>query len=419
MSLNSNPPKLPPRRLLLGLTGGIAAYKAAELARLLMQEGIEVQTAMTEAARHFIGTATLQALTGKPVYTDLWDAGIANNMAHIDLSRNVDAILIAPASADFIGKLAHGLADDLLSTLCLARACPLFIAPAMNRQMWEHPATQRNLATLQQDGVIVFGPTSGDQACGETGMGRMSEASELCREVLDFFAQGAPTASPKSLRGQRVLITAGPTYEAIDAVRGITNLSSGKMGYAVAQAALDAGAAVTLISGKVDLLAPAAAKLIRVTSAAEMFVAVKKEVTAADIFIGVAAVADYRVAQPAKQKIKKSGGNLTLELTPNTDILEYVSHLPDAPFCVGFAAETEHLEKNAEAKRRRKKLPLLVGNWAQDAIGSDVSALILFDDAGQHPLPVAPKIEQARRVIAHVAALRKTLIAKSKSPKQK
>lgn len=363
-----------------------------------MQDGIEVQAVMTESACRFVGPATLQALTGKPVFTDLWDARVANNMAHIDLTRNADAILVAPASADFIAKLANGLADDLLSTLCLARDCPLLVAPAMNRQMWEHPATQRNLATLRRDGVTILNPGSGAQACGEIGMGRMLEARELTEAVHTVF-------QPRLLQGKRVLVTAGPTYEAIDAVRGITNSSSGKMGYAVARAALQAGADVTLISGPVCLQAPAAARLINVVSARDMLAAVKNEVSRTDIFVSVAAVADYRAATASKQKIKKTGGGLTLELTPNPDILEYVATLPKPPFCVGFAAETENLEKNAAIKRRKKKLPLLAANLAQDAIGSDESALTLFDDEGKYSLAKAPKVEQAQRLIQHIAAL--------------
>ncbi len=394
----ANIPSLTAKRLLLGLTGGVAAYKAAELARLLIQDGMEVQAVMTESACRFVGPATLQALTGKPVFTDLWDTRVANNMAHIDLSRNADAILIAPASADFIAKLAHGLADDLLSTLCLARDCPLLVAPAMNRQMWEHPATQRNLATLRLDGVTILDPHSGAQACGETGMGRMLEAQELATAVHAVF-------QPRPLQGRCVLVTAGPTYEAIDAVRGITNSSSGKMGYAVARAALEAGADVTLISGPVCLEPPAAARLINVVSARDMLVAVKDAVSHADIFVSVAAVADYRATSTSKQKIKKTGGDITLKLTPNPDILEYVANLPKPPFCVGFAAETENLEINAALKRRGKKLPLLAANLAQDAIGSDESALVLFDDEGEHPLLKAQKTVQAQRLIQHIAAL--------------
>ncbi len=386
--------------VLLGITGGIAAYKSAELARLLIQNDIEVQTVMTEAACHFLGPATLQALTGKPVYTQLWDETVNNSMAHIDLSRSVDVILVAPASADFITKIAHGLADDLLSTLCLARNCPLMVAPAMNRQMLENPATQRNLTILQKDHITVLGPAYGIQACGETGMGRMLEPQELFEAVRNFF-------QPRLLQGKRVLITAGPTYEAIDAVRGIINLSSGKMGYALAQAALEAGAEVTLISGPVCLTSPVVKKFIPITSANDMLTVVKNEVTLNDIFISVAAVADYRPAIAHTQKIKKSDNNMVLELIPNPDILQYVANLPTPPFCVGFAAETEDIDQNAESKRRTKNLPLLVANLAQEAMGADDSTLILFDNNGKYMLPKAPKINQARRLIEHIAALYK------------
>jgi phosphopantothenoylcysteine decarboxylase/phosphopantothenate--cysteine ligase len=388
------------KRLLLGITGGIAAYKAAEVARILVKKDIDVQTVMTESACRFIGPATLQALTGKTVLTDLWDSRINNNMAHINISRDVSAILIAPASANFIAKLANGSADDLLSTLCLARDCPLFIAPAMNRQMWEHPATQRNLVTLQRDGVLIIGPANGAQACGETGMGRMLEAQELVEEMLIFF-------QPKLLQDKHVLITAGPTYEAIDAVRGITNLSSGKMGYAVANAALEAGAKVTLISGPTFLEAPSEAALTNVTSAQEMFAAVKKNLSGTDIFISVAAVADFLPANNSNQKIKRTSSNISLLLTPNPDILEFVAKTPKPPFCVGFAAETENLEENAEAKRRRKEIPLLAANLVPNAINSDKSELLLLDDNGKHLLSEAPKIEQARHLIKHASLLYK------------
>jgi len=388
------------KHLLLGITGGIAAYKAAEVARILVKKDINVQTVMTESACRFIGPTTLQALTGKTVFTDLWDNRINNNMAHINISRDVNAILIAPASANFIAKLANGFADDLLSTLCLARNCPLFIAPAMNRQMWENYATQRNLVILQRDGVIILGPDNGTQACGETGMGRMLEAQKLVKEMLTFF-------QPKLLQDKHVLITAGPTYEAIDAVRGITNLSSGKMGYAVANAALEAGAKVTLISGPTCLEAPSGAFLTNVTSTQEMFTAVKKKVPGTDIFISVAAVADFLPAKNSKQKIKRTSGNISLTLAPNPDILEFVAKLSKPPFCVGFAAETENLEKNAEAKRRKKKIPLLAANLVPDAINSDESELILLDDKGKHLLPEAPKVEQARHIIKHVSLLYK------------
>ena len=387
----------PEKRIILGLTGGIAAYKAAELTRLLMKQNVAVQVAMTDAACHFITPTTMQALSGKPVLMNQWDDG-GNGMAHINLSRAADAIVIAPATADFIAKLAHGQADDLLSSLCLARNCPLLVAPAMNRQMWENAATQRNIAQLIADGVTILGPASGVQACGEEGMGRMQEPAELARDILTFF-------QPKLLSGMKVLITAGPTYEAIDAVRGITNRSSGKMGYAVAQAALELGAEVTLISGPTALRTPQGAQVVHVTSAAEMFEAAKRHVAACDIFIGVAAVADYRAAQPMEQKIKKSGGNLTLELTPNPDILSYVAGLKKPPFCVGFAAESENLREHALAKRAAKKIPLLAANLAQQAIGADDNELILFDDAGEHMLPRADKLTQARALLQHLAKI--------------
>ncbi len=386
------------KRLLLGVTGGIAAYKAAELVRLLKQQGIEVQVAMTAAACRFVTPATFQALSGNPVYTDLWDERAAAGMAHIALTRGFDAALIAPASADFLAKLAHGLADDLLSTLCLARACPLLVAPAMNREMWENPATRRNAARLQQDGVLLLGPDSGAQACGETGMGRMLEPAGLVAALEALW-------QPKVLQGKKVLITAGPTFEAIDPVRGITNASSGKMGYAVAQAALEAGAEVVLVSGPTALLPPAAARTIKVVGAQEMLNAVLRETADCDIFIAVAAVADYRMTNPSAHKIKKDGKTLTLKLTQNPDILASVASLPAAPFCIGFAAESESLFENAEAKRKRKKLPLLAANLAQEAIGSEDNTLTLFDDAGMHPLPRAPKIVLARQLIGHAAKL--------------
>jgi len=386
----------PTKRILLGITGGIAAYKAAELLRLLMKQGMEVQVAMTEAAGHFITPTTMQGLSGKPVFTNQWDMSVANGMAHIGLSRAADAIVIAPATADFIAKLAHGLANDLLSSLCLARNCPLLVAPAMNREMWQNAATQRNIAQLLADGVQVLGPDCGVQACGEEGMGRMLEAERLAQDIAAFF-------QPKRFFGKKILITAGPTYEAIDAVRGITNRSSGKMGYAIAQAALELGAQVTLVSGPTALAKPQGAQGVDVTSAAQMFEAVKQRTGDCDIFIGVAAVADYRVAQPSEQKIKKSAANLTLELVPNPDILAYVANLPDPPFCVGFAAESENLAKYAEQKRCVKNVPLLVGNLAQQAIGSDDNELILFDDSGSHPLPRADKLTLARLLMQHIA----------------
>jgi len=388
----------PQRLLVLGLTGGIAAYKAAELARLLIQQQASVQVVMTEAATRFISPATLQALSGKPVFTDLWDTRIANGMAHIELSRGADLIVIAPASADFLAKLAQGRCDDLLSTLCLARECPLLVAPAMNRQMWESPATQRNVAQLRDDGVAVLGPDSGSQACGESGMGRMLEPESLAEEINAWF-------EPKVLAGYRVLVTAGPTFERIDAVRGITNASSGKMGFAVARAAREAGAEVTLVAGPTALVAPNGVHVKRVTSAQDMLSAVEASLGDCHIFISVAAVADYTPLHPQDQKLKKDARILALELAPTPDILANVANRANPPFCVGFAAESEKLDEYAEAKRKRKHLPLLAANIAQDAIGSDESEIILFDDAGRHPLPKAPKIEQARRLIRHIARL--------------
>ena len=390
------------KRLLLGITGGIAAYKAAELARLLTQTGIDVQVVMTQSACRFVGPVTFQSLTGNPVYSDLWETNAVQNMAHINLSRHVDMILVAPASADFIARLANGLADDLLTTLCLARDCPLMIAPAMNRQMWENTATQRNLALLRLDGIKIVGPASGEQACGEIGMGRMLEASELAETVRVAFQEA------NSLADKNVLVTAGPTFEAIDAVRGITNKSSGKMGYAIARAAVEAGAKVVLVSGPTCLAPPVVDKLIHVMSADDMLHAVQAEISQTDIFISVAAVADYRVAKISPRKIKKSDKKpLSIELIPNPDILMTVASLPKPPFCVGFAAETEDLEKNAEMKRRKKNLPLLVANLAQDALGSDESELILLDDKGKHVLPKASKTEQARLLMKHISLLYK------------
>ena len=422
------------KRIVLGLTGGIAAYKAAELARLLIKQNIEVQVVMTEAACHFITPTTMQGLSGQPVYTDQWDASVPNNMAHINLSRDADAIVVAPASADFIAKLANGLADDLLSTLCLARNCPLIIAPAMNREMWLNVATQRNVAQLLADGVQILGPDSGVQACGEEGMGRMQEAEQLAREVIVFLrsdvclknknrgasAESSPALgkqdsrvglkSDHKLSGKKILITAGPTYEAIDAVRGITNRSSGKMGYAVAQAALELGASVVLVSGQTALAKPQGAQCVEVVSAEQMFDAVKQHVGNCDIFIGVAAVADYRVAHPSEQKYKKSANNLTLELVPNPDILAYVANLTNPPFCVGFAAESENLAEYAEQKRRAKKLPLLVGNLVQQALGSDENELVLFDDSGRQTLPRADKLTQARLLMQRIAQRNKGVL---------
>jgi phosphopantothenoylcysteine decarboxylase / phosphopantothenate---cysteine ligase len=391
------------KRILFGMTGGIAAYKAAELTRLLVKAGADVRVAMTEAATHFVGSATMQALSGQAVWSDLWDPRVNDAMGHIELSRDRDLILVAPASADFMAKLAHGLCDDLLSTLCVARRCPLMVAPAMNVEMWQNAATVRNAETLRADGVQIVGPASGGQACGEMGMGRMTEPADILADVQFFFQQKSPSAGG-SLRGRRVVVTAGPTEEPIDPVRVITNTSSGKMGYAVARAAHEAGAEVTLISGPVSLPTPAGVARVDVRTAREMFDAVKKDVKSADVFISVAAVADYRVKNPSAQKIKKANGHLSLELEENPDILAWVAAQPQAPFCVGFAAESENLAQNAKAKLAKKKLPLIVGNLAQEALGRDESAITLYDAEGEHPLGRGPKLELARKLVAHVAS---------------
>ncbi len=386
------------QRVVLGITGGVAAYKAAELARLLLQDGVDVRVVMTDAATRFVTPTTFQALTGHPVHVDLWDPAVENGMAHIELSRGADAILVAPASADFLAKLAHGLADDLLSTLCLARDCPLWVAPAMNRQMWENPATVRNVAQLRADGVGVLGPAEGDQACGETGFGRMLEPQELADAMVAAL-------QPKPLSGVRALLTAGPTFEALDPVRGVTNRSSGKMGFALARALHEAGAAVTLVAGPVSLGTPFGVERVDVTSAREMFEAVKARAGDADVFVAVAAVADYRPAVSSKRKIKRSGESMTVELTPNPDILGYVSKLPDRPFCVGFAAESERLDEHATEKRGRKGVPLLVGNLAHSAIGADENEVVLFDERGRHPLPRGAKLAVARAIVRHLVQL--------------
>jgi phosphopantothenoylcysteine decarboxylase/phosphopantothenate--cysteine ligase len=404
------------KTIILGITGGVAAYKAAELARLWVKAGYTVQAVMTEAATHFVGAATLQALTGRPVLTELWGGALTptlsregergqtlgqtrlDGMDHIHASRQADLIVVAPASADFMAKLAQGRADDLLSTLCLARACPLLLAPAMNREMWSNPATQRNLAQLIEDGIHVIGPESGEQACGETGLGRMSEPQAIFDAVGAMLFNGL-------LAGRKVLVTAGPTYEPIDPVRGITNLSSGKMGYALAAAAREAGAEVTLVSGPTALATPAGVARVNVTTAGEMYDAVMERIAGQDVFISVAAVADYRPAEAGAQKIKKSEQPLTLHLLPNKDILASVAALPKAPFCVGFAAETEKLLEHAETKRRKKQLPMLVANLAQHTLGANEAELVVLDDKGSHPLPAADKLTQARRLVAHLANL--------------
>ncbi len=387
------------RRVLLGVTGGIAAYKVAELARLLMRNNVDVRVAMTDAATKFVTPATFQALTGKPAVTDLWDASFDNNMAHIELSRGVDAIVVAPATADFLAKVANGICDDLLTTVCAARSCPLLVAPAMNVEMWDNAATQRNVARLRGDAVAILGPAAGDQACGEVGMGRMLEPDELLQAVLSFFA-------PKRLAGRKVIVTAGPTFEAIDTVRGITNLSSGKMGYAVAEAAAAMGADVTLISGPTALAPPGPAHFVYVTTAAEMMNAVKSHVAGADYFFAVAAVADYTPVASVKHKLKKSTENMEVKLKPTEDILAYVAALPSGPFCVGFAAESENLADYAQAKRAKKKIPMIVANLVQHTIGKEENEVTIYDDNGAHALARAPKSRIAHGIVEHAIALR-------------
>jgi phosphopantothenoylcysteine decarboxylase/phosphopantothenate--cysteine ligase len=389
-------PTAPRPRYVLGVTGGIAAYKTAELTRLLVKDGADVDVVMTAAAQHFVTATTFQALSGRAVLTDLWATGADNAMGHIGASRGAAAIVVAPASADFLAKLAHGHADDLLSTLCLARDCPLHVAPAMNVEMWRNPATQRNVAQLRTDGVAILGPGSGELACNETGDGRMLEPEAI-------FAALVAARQPKLLAGRRVLITAGPTFEPIDPVRGITNSSSGKMGFAVAQAAADAGANVTLVAGPTSLATPHGTTRIDVTSAREMADAVLARAGSADVFVAVAAVADYTPAKVSEKKIKKSGAPLSIALAPTIDILATVASLPKPPYCVGFAAESHDVLAHAEEKRKRKKLPLIVANRAQDALGADDNEVTLVDDAGAHPLPRMGKLALARRLVAEIA----------------
>lgn len=387
------------KRIVLGLTGGIACYKSAELTRRLQDQGASVQVVMTDAACSFITPTTMQALSGQHVYRETLDATMDNSMAHINLSREADAILIAPCSADFIAKLAHGLADDLLSTLCLARGnCPLIIAPAMNREMWAHPATQRNIKTLLADGIAVWGPGDGEQACGEIGSGRMLDVPELIEEAISFF-------TPKVLNGVNILMTAGPTEEAIDPIRVISNRSSGKTGYAIAEAAQRAGAKVTLISGPTALTQPYAVDILPVRSARQMHQAVMNQARHHDIFISVAAVADWYIKNSSDRKIKKTEGDgfPTLEFAPNPDILAEVAAMENGPWPIGFAAETDNLFEYAEAKRQRKKLPLIVGNLAQEVMDKDTTRFVLFADSGVTEMPSAKKTAAASALIQEIS----------------
>ena len=393
------------KHLVLGLSGGVACYKSAELCRLLIKAGATVQVVMTEAAEQFITPVTMQALSGRTVYGSQWDAREPNNMPHINLSREADAILIAPCSADFAARLVQGRSDELLSLLCLARPIervPLLLAPAMNREMWVHPATQRNFAQVARDGATVLGVGTGEQACGETGDGRMLEPAELMEELSAFF-------TPQKLAGQHLLVTAGPTFEAIDPVRGITNRSSGKMGFAIARAAREAGAEVTLVAGPVHLPTPRGVRRINVESAEQMGLAVEQAVAAATVFIATAAVADWRPAQASQQKIKKDGSGEVpaLAFVENPDILARVAQSPRARagqlYCVGFAAESHDLLAHATAKRLRKQVPLLVGNIGPATFGQDDNALLLIDADGHRELPHASKRVLAQQLIAEIA----------------
>ena len=390
------------RHIVLGLSGGIACYKAAELTRALVKAGATVQVVMTQAAEQFITAVTMQALSNRPVYRSQWDGREANNMAHINLSRGADAVLVAPASADFMARLVQGRADDLLSLLCLARPverCPLLIAPAMNREMWAHPATQRNAAQLKADGALILGPASGDQACGEVGDGRMLEPDELLHDVIAFF-------QPKSLAGKSVLITAGPTFEPVDPVRGITNRSSGKMGFAIARAAAEAGARVTLVAGPVHLPTPRGVLRMDIETAQQMFDAVLPQAPQHDIFIATAAVADWRPRSYSDRKLKKQPGGqaASLELDENPDVLAAVSRLSQRPFCVGFAAESHDVLLHAREKLVRKNVPLIVGNLGSAAFGADDNALTLVDANGHRELPRADKLTLARQLVGEIAA---------------
>ena len=393
------------KHIVLGLSGGIACYKAAELCRALVKEGATVQVVMTEAAAQFVTPVTMQALSNQPVYVSQWDPREPNNMAHINLTRNAHAILVAPASADFMAKLLHGRADDLLSLMCLARpleTVPLLLAPAMNKEMWAHPATQRNMAQLRQDGAKVLGVGQGDQACGEVGDGRMLEPDELLYELTALF-------QPKVLQGKKVLISAGPTFEAIDPVRGITNLSSGKMAFALARAAHEAGAEVHVVAGPVSLTTPFGVERTDVRSALQMHAAVMAHVERADVFIATAAVADWRPAEVAGEKIKKGQDGLpSFEWVENPDILADVASSTRAQagalYCVGFAAETQYLQAQAQAKRVRKGVPLMVGNLGPATFGQDDNALLVIDEKGTLELPLASKLTLARQLMAEIAS---------------
>ena len=386
-------------RILLGVTGGIAAYKSPDLVRRLMDRGADVQVVMTESARKFVTPMSFQAVSGRPVRVDLWDSAAEAAMGHIELARWAQLVLIAPASADFIARLAGGRADDLLATLCLATEAPIALAPAMNRVMWANKATQANVALLASRGIRFLGPDSGSQACGEIGAGRMSEPAALAESLLE------PPANAGLLAGLNVLITAGPTRERLDPVRYLTNRSSGKMGFAVAAAAREAGAHVTLVSGPVQLQTPPGITRIDVESARDMYAAVHRHVAEADIFIAAAAVADFQPVTVAKQKIKKQGVSVKLDLEPAPDIVKSVAEMAKRPFVVGFAAETNDVEDNARAKLKRKKLDMIAANHVGDGIAFDCddNALTVIWPGGKAEVARGPKIDVARSLLALVA----------------
>ena len=388
-----------PKHILLGISGGIAAYKSCELVRLLRKQGHTVSVAMSRAAAGFVSPQTFQALSRHTVWTDD-TADSADGMAHIRLSREADVFLIAPASANTLAKIAHGMADNLLSTLAAARACPLAVAPAMNVEMWRNPANLRNIAQLQADGITVFGPASGSQACGETGEGRMLEAAELAELLPDLW-------TPKLLAGKRVLLTAGATFEAIDPVRGITNLSSGRMGVALAQACRAAGAEVVLVAGQLQVALPAGVAMHHAHSAREMHEAVMREAGGCDVFVSVAAVADYHVANRSAEKLKKDGSGTppVIELVENPDILASVAALPNPPFCVGFAAESENVLEHARAKRLKKNVPMLVANQVSQAMGKATNQITIIDGRQETFFPESDKRRAAEEIVKRLAEL--------------
>lgn len=390
--------RLQDKHIIVGVTGGIAAYKAAELVRSLKKAGSEVRVIMTHGAQEFVTDLTFQALSGQPVYRDLLDTEAEAGMGHIELARWADALIVAPATADFLARLNAGRADDLLTTVALATEAPVAVAPAMNRAMWAKAATQDNIHSLKQKDIHIWGPASGEQACGEVGEGRMLEPASLTDQLNTLFASG-------SLAGLNIVITAGPTWEALDPVRGLSNRSSGKMGYAVAQAALEAGASVTLISGPVSITAPERARLIKVQSAQDMLDAVMQVIADANVFIGVAAVADYRPEAMAANKIKKDADSMTVKLVRNPDILASVAALKDKPFTVGFAAETINVENHARDKLIRKKVDLIAANRVgnNEGFDRDDNRLTLIDADGIVELPKQSKAQLARKLITHIA----------------